>query len=113
MKRSMATTSIDLYRQGNANSPRMDNVRSKDIATYELDGEVWVNGGLGGGISTFAVPRGGKNWWKLERGTEIPSALTPINDYNNHWLWTPSYAMPMEEYKAVLREIGTSFQKIT
>jgi len=56
----MATTPIDLYRQGNANSPRMDNVRSKDIATYELDGEVWVNGGLGGGVSTFAVPRGGK-----------------------------------------------------
>ncbi len=40
MKRSMATTPIDLYRQGNANSPRMDNVRSKDIVTYELDGEV-------------------------------------------------------------------------
>jgi hypothetical protein len=25
---------IDLYRSGNANSPRMDNVRPKDVATY-------------------------------------------------------------------------------
>lgn len=68
---------------------------------------------LEGGISTFAVPRGGKNCWKLERDREIPSALTLINDYNNHWLWTPSYAMPMEEYKAALREISASFKKIT
>ncbi|WP_205127284.1 MULTISPECIES: hypothetical protein [Okeania] len=91
----------------------MDNVRSKDIATYVIDKEIWVNSSFEGGISTFAVPRGGKNWWKLERDTEIPSALTLINDYNNHWLWTPSYTMPLEKYKAVLREIGTYFKKIT
>ncbi len=39
----MAETPIALYRQGNANSPRMDNVRpNKDVATYEENGRIWV-----------------------------------------------------------------------
>jgi hypothetical protein len=34
----MAKTPIALYRQGNANSPRMENVRpDKDIASYNKD----------------------------------------------------------------------------
>ncbi len=54
----MAKTPIELYRSGNANSSRMDNVRPKDVATYTDDnGQVWVNATLGGGISTFATPR--------------------------------------------------------
>ena len=37
-------TPIALYRQGNANSPRIDNVRSnKDAATYEENGRIWVD----------------------------------------------------------------------
>ena len=47
----MAETPIALYRQGNANSPRMDNVRpNKDVATYEENGRIWVDPTLGGGI---------------------------------------------------------------
>ena len=39
----MAKTPVDLYRKGNASSPRMDNVRiNKDIATYVHNDEVWV-----------------------------------------------------------------------
>jgi hypothetical protein len=40
----MAKTSLAFYRQGNANSPRMDNVRpNKDVATYEDEnGQIWV-----------------------------------------------------------------------
>ena len=57
----MAKTPVDLYRRGNANSPRMDNVRlNKDIATYEREGKTWVQetvpeGFEPGGISTFSV----------------------------------------------------------
>ena len=47
----MAETPIDLYRSGNANSPRMDNVRSQDVATYEDNGQAWVMVTLTGGIS--------------------------------------------------------------
>ena len=39
----MAKTPVDVYRRGNVNSPRMDNVRlNKDLATYERDGKTWV-----------------------------------------------------------------------
>ncbi|MGL4879726.1 MAG: hypothetical protein ACRC8K_01495 [Waterburya sp.] len=39
----MVKTPVNLYRRGNANSPRMDNIRlNKDIAIYERDGITWV-----------------------------------------------------------------------
>lgn len=108
----MAKTPITLYRQGNANSPRMDNVRlNKDVPTYEESGQVWVV--PAGGISTFATPGAGKNWWGLKAGTDIPPELELVNDRNEHWLWKPSYAMPMDDYKAALRLIGASFYKIS
>ncbi|MFB2938821.1 hypothetical protein ACE1B6_26510 [Aerosakkonemataceae cyanobacterium BLCC-F154] len=110
----MAKTPIDLYRQGNASSPRMDNVRpNRDIAIYEEREQVWVNATLGGGISTFANLKTGKNWWKLLQDTDIPTQLELINDHNDHWLWKPRYNMSLEEYKAALRLIGTSFEKVS
>ncbi|XZN93159.1 MAG: hypothetical protein ACM65M_10185 [Microcoleus sp.] len=110
----MAKTPLNLYRQGNANSARMDNVRpNKDVATYEENGQVWVEATLGGGISTFATQRSGKNWWKLDEGTDIPGELNLVNDHNDHWLWKPSYTMPIDEYKEALRLIGASFNKVS
>ncbi|MEB3179080.1 MAG: hypothetical protein VKL59_08650 [Nostocaceae cyanobacterium] len=115
----MAKTPIALYRQGNAHSSRMDNVRpNKDVATYEDNGQVWVmttltDGKSLGGVSTFATPGYGKNWWKLEPGADIPDELELVNDHDNHWLWKPSKTMPIDEYKAALRKIGTSFYKVS
>lgn len=96
------------------NSPRMDNVRAQDVATYTDDnGQVWVNPALGGEISTFATPRVEKNCWKLDRETEVPPQLELINDHHEHWLWKPSETMLLDEYKAALQLIGTSFYKVT
>jgi hypothetical protein len=50
----MKTTSVDLYRMGNATSPRMDKVRDQDVENYEKNGEIWIVEGSGG-ISTFAA----------------------------------------------------------
>jgi len=108
----MAKTPTDLYRKGNANSPRMDNVRPQDVETYEEQGELWVLVNSGG-ISTFATQGTGNNWWKLDREIEIPSELKLVNDYGNHWLWTPSYTIKMENYIAALRLIGAFFYKIS
>ncbi|MDM3848221.1 MAG: hypothetical protein PT116_25145 [Aphanizomenon gracile PMC638.10] len=100
----MNNTPIILYRQGNANSPRMDNVRpDKDIACYDQDGGVWVmttlaDGESTGEISTFANPGYGKNWWQLQAGTKIPEQLELVNDYDNHWLWKPIQDMPLEDF---------------
>lgn len=113
----MAKTPLDLYRQGNATSPRMDNVRPKDVTTYEENGQIWVTASLEGekpsGISTFATQKLGKNWWKLDSGTDIPPELRLVNDYNDHWVWEPSETMPIESYQAALRLIGTFFSKVS
>ncbi|WP_233221003.1 hypothetical protein [Chlorogloea sp. CCALA 695] len=61
----MRKTPIALYRMGNANSSRMDNVRSQDVESYEENGKVWVIANSGG-ISTFGTQGLGKNWWKQE-----------------------------------------------
>ncbi|MFB2917093.1 MULTISPECIES: hypothetical protein [Aerosakkonema] len=112
----MTKTLIDLYRQGNASSPKMDNVRPKDVTSYEDNGQVWVTPtleGSPGGISTFATLGAGKNWWKLEAGTDIPPELRLVNDYNDHWVWEPSDTMPIDLYKAALHLIGASFYKVS
>ncbi len=115
----MAKTPVDLYRRGNANSPRMDNVRQgKDIATYKRDGKTWVKETLEaglepGGISTFSVQGKGKNWWKIDAGTEIHQDLELINDRGNHWLWKPCQTMPLEKYKKALQVSSQSFYKVS
>ena len=113
----MAKTPVDLYRRGSASSPKMDKVRpNKDVAVYENNNEVWVMQALGessGGISTFAKPGKGKNWWKLDAGTEIPVELELINDHGYHWLWKPFQNMPISKYKAALKSIADSFQKVS
>lgn len=108
----MAKTPVALYRKGNANSPRIDNVRSQDIDTYEENGQVWVVANSGG-ISTLADQGLGKNRWKLDANTEIPPELKLVNENDNHWIWEPSYTMPMEKYKAALELIGASFYKVS
>ncbi len=114
----MGKTPVDLYRRGNANSPRMDNIRlGKDIATYERNGKTWVKETVKeltpGGISTFSIQGKGKNWWQIDAGTDIPQDLELINDRGNHWLWKPSQTMPLEKYKQALQIISQSFYKVS
>lgn len=120
----MNKTPVALYRRGNANSPKMDNVRpNKDIAVSEQQGELWVMltleaerlpGGMyrSVGISTFETPGSGKNWYKLDLGTDIPLELELVNDRDGHWLFQPSRPMTLGKYKEALHLIGTFFCKI-
>jgi hypothetical protein len=50
----MRKTPVDLYRMGNAVSPRLGNIRTKDIQIYENGNELWVAANSGG-ISTFSI----------------------------------------------------------
>jgi len=121
----MTKTPVALYRQGNASSPRMDNIRiPKDITVYEQQGELWVMPILEElrfpaeesqleGISTFETPGSGKNWWKLDPDTDIPPELELVNDRRpGHWLFQPSRPMPLVQYKEALHLIGTLFCKL-
>lgn len=115
----MTKTPVNLYRKGNANSPRMDNIRlNKDIAIYERDGKTWVKETVAeglepGGISTFSVQGKGKNWWKIDAGIDIPQDLELINDRGNHWLWKPSQTMPLEKYQKALQMSHEFFYKVS
>jgi hypothetical protein len=108
----MRKTPVDLYRMGNATFPRLDNVRDQDIEIYEDGNEIWVAANSGG-ISTFSIRGSGKNWWKLDQGTEIPNELRVVNDYGQHWLWEPSYSMPLNTYQEALQLVGKQFYKVS
>ena len=108
----MRNTPVALYRMGNATSPRMDNVRAKDIETYEQESTLWVAANSGR-VSTFAIRGKGKSWWKLDQGVEIANALRVVNDYKDHWLWEPVYAMTLERYRQALRLVAESFYQVS
>jgi hypothetical protein len=108
----MRKTPVDLYRMGNALSPRLDNIRDQDIQMYEDGDRTWVAANSGG-ISTFSVRRNSKNWWKLDQGTEIPNELRVVNDHGSHWLWEPSYSMPIDTYREALQSVGNRFYKVS
>ena len=91
-------------------SARMNNVREQDIEIFDRNGEWWV-AASSGGISTFSIVGRGKNWWRLDEGMEIPTELRVVNDYGNHYLWEPSYAMSLEDYNYALAAIGDLFYK--
>jgi hypothetical protein len=108
----MRKTPVDLYRMGNALSPRLNHIRDKDIQMHEDGDRTWVVANSGG-ISTFSVRRNDKNWWKLDQGTEIPNELRVVNDHGNHWLWEPSYSMPIDIYREALRLVDKKFYKVS
>ncbi len=78
---------------------------------YEDGDKTWVAANSGG-ISTFSIRGSGKNWWKLDRESDIPNQLRIVNDYGNHWLWEPSYSMSLDDYLWALQLVGNLFYKV-
>ena len=87
-------------------------VVTPSLTLIKADGKMWVAANSGG-ISTFSIRGSGKNWWKLDLDAEIPKELRVVNDYGNHWLWEPSYSMPLDEYQLVLASVGNLFYKVS
>lgn len=75
---------LDLYRSGNATSPRFDHVRDKDVVKIkdQQTGLVKVKG-MSGGISTFTSPRPEPNWWWIKAGSVVPHGLVITRDTTN------------------------------
>lgn len=108
------TLTVDLYRGGNASSPRLDNVRDKDVTKYTgKDGKIWVKG-KEGGISTFSVrPSGMSHIWKARKGTTYSSNLYiyESNKVTKHWSIAPARDMTQDEFERHLRTFHSSFTK--
>ena len=73
--------SDDLFRVGNSQSPRLDNVRERDIEIVEREEESVVLPDTGG-ISAFSKinPRLRGTWWKCPAGTFYPPELRVVCD---------------------------------
>ena len=102
---------IDLYRSGNAASPRFDHVRDKDIVKFKdpSTGLTKVKG-LSGGISTFTAPRPEGNWWWIKAGTVVPSSLVVTRDHTDpktnitHYTIRPATDLLLTEYVAQMQK---------
>lgn len=112
------TLTVDLYRGGNASTPRMDNVRVNDVTIYQgKDGTEWVKSikspaNQAQGISTFSVSQKIKNEWKIAKNESYPSGLVVIRTHGNHYVWAPAYDMPKTEYVKLLKSVETKFKKV-
>lgn len=109
---------LDLYRFGNASSPKLDNVRTfKDVLVVKKNGiETVVANGNGISLSSTFDPKK-KNTWKLSRNTPIPSGLRLVKDMrpgrDDHFMLAPTSSMPFTKYIGLLQELASHCQKVS
>ena len=109
----MGRTTVDLYRRGNAGSPRLSHVRvGKDIMTTFENG-IEIAGAHSGGVSTFSNSGAGSNWWLLPAGTEYPDEISVINDHGNHYNWEPNVDLPLSDYEVLLASVESAFIRVS
>jgi hypothetical protein len=117
---------VDLYRLGNATSPRLHNVRPDDVTTYEINGVVMVRAN-GFGISLGTEQRIQRmNWhnswpWKIPANFPMPQglALNPDRDSIRHpgdapddYFLCPQSYMPLSEYVALLSKLALKLERV-
>jgi len=109
----MGTTTVDLFRVGNASGPRLEKVRPGiDIEVYRKDGEDWVKG-RSGGASTFESKKDTrKTWWRLPAGTKYDDRLFVWNDQDDHWSWEPASDMRLLDYVSALEAVNVDFTRV-
>jgi hypothetical protein len=114
------TTTVDLYRGGNATNARMDNVRTgppahtvSDVQTVTEGGVVYVLPGNGGLSTNALLSNVSAPAWKLPKGSVYPDTLVLVDDKsNNHWSWRPATKMTLDSFKSILAIFNSKFTKM-
>ena len=107
----------DVFRLGNAQSPRLDHLRECDIPVIAQSGKAVVVPDTGG-ISVFNQihPRLRGIWWKCPAGTDYAPELAIVCDQDyqglRHYLIQPAYPMELHVYQAALQIFAQSFEKV-
>ena len=109
-------TPVELYRLGNATTPRLDQVRiPRDMPTQELNGFLYVTAGNFGislldalGLSKTRMD----GWvWRIKKGTVLPIELRLIQNHEGHYLLVPSGFMLLDEFRAALARLATRCER--
>jgi hypothetical protein len=100
----------EVFRLGNATSPRLSNVRPSDVDWTKIN-EIIVVVANNRGISLFdkdeIAKRNMSGWvWQFNPNTPMPHGLKLVNDYQGHYTIAPVDNMPMDKYKGLLEELG-------
>ena len=110
-------TELDLYRFGNATSPRLDNVRvDRDIPTMSMNGIPFVQPSHHG-VSLITKERAAKTpgagWvWLIPKGVHLEPGLTIVKDSETHYLLSPSMLMPLDEFKGLLAKLAARCRRV-
>lgn len=103
----------DLFRLGNATSPKLQNVRPQGVDTYENNGIQMVYANRKG-VSLFNLQELQRResrmagWvWKIPQGTLPPSGLAVHPDPTSpgYFFLCPVSVMTMDRYRALLSEL--------
>ena len=115
----------DLYRIGNATTPKLHNVRLDDVTLYERNGIVMVTAN-GFGISLITEERLKRTAshltgyvWKLPANMPMPPGLALSADRRtlkpgeipDHYFLCPVSDMPLSEYVALLSKLALKLKR--
>lgn len=109
---------LDLYRFGNASSPKLDSVRAfKDVTIVKNGGiEMIIANGNGVSLSSTFDPKK-RNTWQLSRSTPIPFGLSLVRDLresrSDHFMIAPTSNMPFAKYIGLLQELAIHCKKVS
>ena len=106
----------EIFRLGNAESPKLAHVRDRDINTIQINGVSMVVAN-GKGISVFdkagimASPMTG--WaWRFPPNTSFPMGLKLVQDKAHHYCIAPTHNMPISKYKGLLEELAVKADRV-
>lgn len=106
----------EIFRLGNSNSPRLSNIRPRDVNITIVNGiEVIIANGKG--ISVFDKQRINEapmsGWvWQFSQNTQIPIGLKLVQDKKHHYCIAPIQNMPIDKYKGLLEEMAMYAKRI-
>jgi hypothetical protein len=116
MKKEFYVIPEEIFRLGNSNSPRLSNVRPRDINITEINGITIVIAN-GKGISVFdkeginESPMSG--WvWRFYPNTPFPLGLKLVQDKAHHYCIAPISNMPLSKYKGLLEEMAINAERV-
>jgi hypothetical protein len=107
----------DLYRNENAQHPRLDHVRpGQDVVIFEVNGLKWIQAN-GNGISLYTTYDTRKNWWKIPEATVLPPQIKLVRDMSpgndGHYMLAPACDMLLSNYINLLDQLRLHCLKVT